>query len=84
MAGDSEANLRSGLERFGAVGEPLAVSALGVVGVDGETAIAFSILMQAIWFIPTTIAGGLIAVREVHRDARRLPVDGEPPVPSPG
>ena len=47
----------------------LAVSALGVVGVQGEVAIAFSLLMQAIWFIPTTIVGGAIAVREVHRDA---------------
>jgi uncharacterized protein (TIRG00374 family) len=62
----------------------LAVSALGVVGVDGEVAIAFSLLMQAIWFIPTTIVGGVIAVREVHRDARRLPAENEPPVPSPG
>jgi len=47
----------------------LAVSALGVVGVHGEVAIAFSLLMQAIWFIPTTIVGGAIAIREVHRDA---------------
>lgn len=62
----------------------LAVSALGVVGVEGEVAIAFSILMQAIWFIPTTIVGGVIAVREVHRDARQVRVEGEPPVPSPG
>ena len=62
----------------------LAVSALGVVGVDGEVAIAFSLLMQAIWFIPTTIVGGVIAVREVHRGARRLPGENEPPVPSPG
>jgi len=27
--------------------------------------------MQAIWFIPTTIVGGAIAIREVHRDATR-------------
>ena len=47
----------------------LAVSALGVVGVDGEVAIAFSLLMQAIWYLPTTIVGGAIAIREVHRDA---------------
>ncbi|MCY7303710.1 MAG: flippase-like domain-containing protein [Thermoleophilia bacterium] len=53
----------------------LAVSALGVVGVDGEVAIAFSLLMQAIWFIPTTIVGGVIVVREVHRDARRQPAE---------
>jgi len=62
----------------------LAVSALGIVGVDGEVAIAFSLLMQAIWFIPTTIVGGVIAVREVHRDARHVPAENEPSVPSPG
>jgi uncharacterized protein (TIRG00374 family) len=62
----------------------LAVSALGLLGVEGEVAIAFSILMQAIWFIPTTIVGGVIAVREVHRDARHVPTESEPSVPSPG
>ena len=61
----------------------LAVSALAVVGVDGEVAIAFSILMQAIWFIPTTIVGGPIAVREVHRGPRSVSTPGGPPVPSP-
>lgn len=61
----------------------LAVSALGVAGVDGEVAIAFSLLMQAIWYVPTTIVGGAIAVREVHRDAGRMRARGEPPVPSP-
>ena len=49
----------------------LAVSALGVVGVDGDVAIAFSLLMQAIWFVPTTLVGGVIAIREVHREATR-------------
>ena len=62
----------------------LAVSALGVVGVDGEVAIAFSLLMQAVWFIPTTLVGGVIAIREVHRDATRSRSRDEPPVPSPG
>jgi uncharacterized membrane protein YbhN (UPF0104 family) len=58
----------------------LAVSALGVVGVEGDVAIAFSLLMLAIWFIPTTIAGGAIAIREVHRSATRSRVLCEPPV----
>jgi uncharacterized protein (TIRG00374 family) len=62
----------------------LAVSALGVLGVDGEVAIAFSLLMQAVWYIPTTIVGGVLAIREVHRDATRSRTRGEPPVPSPG
>ena len=62
----------------------LAVSALGVLGVDGEVAIAFSLLMQAVWFIPTMLVGGVIAIREVHRDATRTRGRSEPPVPSPG
>jgi glycosyltransferase 2 family protein len=62
----------------------LAVSALGAVGVNGDVAIAFSLLMQAIWFVPTTIAGGTLALREVHRDVTRSRVTREPPVPSPG
>jgi uncharacterized protein (TIRG00374 family) len=62
----------------------LAVSALGLVGVDGDVAIAFSLLMQAVWFIPTTIVGGAIAIREVHREATRSRAPIEPPVPSPG
>jgi len=62
----------------------LAVSALGVVGVDGDVAIAFSLLMQAVWFIPTMIVGGVIAIREVHREATRARTRIEPPVPSPG
>jgi len=57
----------------------LAVSALGVVGVDGDVAIAFSLLMQAIWFIPTTIVGGAIAIREVHREATRSPAQAQVP-----
>jgi uncharacterized protein (TIRG00374 family) len=62
----------------------LAVAALGVVGVGGEVAIAFSLLMQAIWYIPTTIVGGALAIREVHREATRSRELAESPVPSPG
>jgi uncharacterized protein (TIRG00374 family) len=58
----------------------LAVAALGVVGVDGDVAIAFALLMQAVWFIPTTLAGGVIAVREVHRDAVVVRARTETPV----
>jgi uncharacterized protein (TIRG00374 family) len=61
----------------------LAVSALRIVGVEGEVAIAFSILMQAIWYIPTTLAGGVIALREVHREAVRVREPAEAGVPSP-
>lgn len=51
----------------------LAVSALGVVAIDGDLAIAFSLLMQAVWFVPTTVVGGVIALREVHREATDRP-----------
>lgn len=47
-------------------------------------AIAFSLLTQAVWYIPTMIMGGVIAIREVHRDATRARTRMEPPVPSPG
>ncbi len=59
----------------------LAVSALGVVGVDGDVAIAFSLLMQAVWFIPTMLVGGVIAIREVHREATRQRPEPERPSP---
>lgn len=61
----------------------LAVAALGVLGVDGDVAIAFALLMQAVWFVPTTLVGGPIAVREVHRDATHARSRAEAPVPSP-
>jgi hypothetical protein len=61
----------------------LAVAALGVVGVDGDVAIAFALLMQAVWFVPTTVVGGIIALREVHRDATGARPLRDAPVPSP-
>jgi len=50
----------------------LGVSALAVVGVDGDVALAFALLMQAIWFVPTTVVGGPIALREAGRDVAGL------------
>jgi glycosyltransferase 2 family protein len=47
----------------------LGVSALAVVGIDGNIALAFALLMQAVWLIPTTVIGGPIALRETGRDA---------------
>ena len=61
----------------------LAVAALGVVGVDGDVAIAFAVLMQAVWYVPTTVVGGVIALREVHRDPAGVRSPREAPVPSP-
>jgi uncharacterized protein (TIRG00374 family) len=38
----------------------LAVASLGLLDVPVNEALAFSILMQASWFVPTTLAGGAI------------------------
>ena len=49
----------------------LAVSALGLVGVAPDPALAFALLMQAVWFVPTTIVGGVLAVGEVRTNTFR-------------
>ncbi len=41
----------------------LSVASLGLFGVGRTDAFAFSILMHAIWYVPTTCVGALIAVR---------------------
>jgi uncharacterized membrane protein YbhN (UPF0104 family) len=43
----------------------LAVSALGILGVSHADAFAFSVLMHAAWFVPTTLAGGALALRKL-------------------
>lgn len=43
----------------------LGVSALGLLGVDHAAAFAFSVLLHAAWFIPTTLAGAVLALRKV-------------------
>ena len=62
----------------------LAVAALGVVGVDGEVAIAFSLLMQADLVHPDDDRRR--GDRDPRGTPRSNPVAGaaEPPVPSPG
>lgn len=40
----------------------LGVSALALFGVDRAEGLAFAICMQAVWFVPTTIAGAVILV----------------------
>jgi hypothetical protein len=43
------------------------VASLGLLDVPVNEALAFSILMQASWFIPTTlIGGGVIAARALR------------------
>jgi uncharacterized protein (TIRG00374 family) len=45
----------------------LGVASLGLLDVPVEQALAFSILMQASWYVPTTLAGGaFISVRAMH------------------
>jgi len=45
----------------------LGVAALGLLDVPAEQALAFSILMQACWYVPTTLIGGaFIAVRTLQ------------------
>jgi glycosyltransferase 2 family protein len=45
----------------------IGVSALGLLDVPVEQALAFSILMQASWYVPTTLAGGaFIGVRALR------------------
>ena len=40
----------------------LGVSALAIVGVDHSNALAFAILLQAVWYIPTTLVGGTLLI----------------------
>ena len=50
------------------------VAALGLLDVPVEQALAFSILMQATWFVPTTLAGGaVIGLRAVRGRPVREP-----------
>jgi uncharacterized membrane protein YbhN (UPF0104 family) len=49
----------------------LAVESLAVVGVEREPALAFSILMQATWYLPTTLVGGALLVRRGATAVRR-------------
>jgi uncharacterized protein (TIRG00374 family) len=56
----------------------LAVSTLGVMGVSHVDAFAFSVLMHAVWFVPTTLAGIALAARKL----RPVVVAGLPRQPS--
>ncbi len=48
----------------------LAVSALGLFDVGREDALAFAILVQAVWYVPTTLVGGAFVVWQSVRRAR--------------
>jgi hypothetical protein len=50
----------------------LGVASLGLLGIAQEEALAFSILLHATWYIPTTIAGAVaLGVRAFKRVRRR-------------
>jgi uncharacterized membrane protein YbhN (UPF0104 family) len=48
----------------------LAVSALAAFSVGREEALAFALLLQAVWYVPTTLVGGALVVRRLL--ARRV------------
>ncbi len=45
----------------------LGVASLGLLDVPHDRALAFSILMQATWYVPTTLAGGAVVARRALR-----------------
>lgn len=45
----------------------LGVSTLALFGVGTDKALAFAILMQAVWYIPTTLVGGALLLRRTVR-----------------
>jgi len=52
----------------------IGVAALGLLDVPAEQALAFSILMQATWYVPTTLAGGaVIGLRAIRGRPVREP-----------
>jgi uncharacterized protein (TIRG00374 family) len=58
--------------------EWLGVAALGLLGIDHEPALAFTILLHAAWWVPTTLAGGVALVVRGARRLRRARVSGAP------
>jgi uncharacterized protein (TIRG00374 family) len=57
----------------------LCVAALGLFGTGKNEAFAFSILLQAVWYVPTTLAGLAIAAQGVVRRVTAPPVPATPP-----
>jgi hypothetical protein len=53
----------------------LAVSALGILDVSRDDALAFSILLQASWYVPTTLVGGFLVLFRLR--LRRRPRSAE-------
>ena len=49
----------------------LAVSSLALFGVGATEALAFGVLMQAVWYVPTTLVGGALLLRRASNAASR-------------
>ena len=50
------------------------VAALGLLDIPVEQALAFTILMQASWYVPTTLAGGVfVGIRAIRGQPVRAP-----------
>ena len=47
----------------------LAVASLGLAGIGRSSALAFAILLQATWYVPTTVGGGAVLVARGVRAA---------------
>jgi uncharacterized protein (TIRG00374 family) len=50
----------------------LVVSALAAAGVASSTALAFAILLHAVWYVPTTVGGGLVLISRALTARRPL------------
>ena len=48
----------------------LGVSALGVFGIASEGGLAFAIVMQAVWYVPTTLVGAALLVAQMRGGLR--------------
>ncbi len=51
----------------------LAVSSLALFGVGANEALAFGVLMQAVWYVPTTLVGGALILRRTVHAVRAAP-----------
>jgi uncharacterized protein (TIRG00374 family) len=56
--------------------EWLGVASLGLLGIDHEPALAFTILLHAAWYVPTTVVGAVALGARGARQLRRRAVAG--------
>jgi uncharacterized protein (TIRG00374 family) len=56
----------------------LAVSALALFDVGRNEALAFAVLMQAVWYVPTTLVGGALLLRRALGAIRTNPGASDP------